>query len=110
MTNRRSPPWLRLWTQWADLAQGAPEVIQRRLSMIARQPLAPQTLVESQRMVLEKMVAAGEAWWALWQGAAAVGVRPRRGAGGHAVAVASRALQPASRRVKANVKRLRRRP
>lgn len=113
--SRRSPPWVTLWTQWADLGLGAPEVVARRLEMIARRPLAPSTLAESQRMVLEKVAAAGEAWWQLWLGAAALGLpawtvagpAPRRGAARRAATIASRVVQPARKRVRANVARLR---
>jgi hypothetical protein len=109
---RRAPPWPRLWQQWAELGVGAPEVVARRLDLMARQPLSPRTLAESQRMVVEKMAAAGEAWWQWWLGAAALS--PRAGAtpaatAGKAAALASRMVQPARKRVRANVARLRRR-
>lgn len=113
--SKRADPWATLWTQWADLGLGAPEVVARRLGMIARQPFAPHTLAESQRMVLEKVAAASEAWWQLWLGAAALGLPvwtatgpgPRRGAARRAATIASRVVQPARKRVRANVARLR---
>lgn len=113
---RHGSPWMTLWTQWAELGAGAPEVIARRLDAIARAPLAPRTLVESQRMVLEKMAAASEAWWQLWTGATALGVptwtaagpKPRRGTAREAAALATRVVRPAHKRVRANVARLRR--
>ncbi len=113
---RRRPSPAAWWTPWVEIGLGAPEVIARRLDLMARRPLAPQTWAESQRMVLEKMAAAGAAWWALWRGAASMpwptwtthGPRPPRDAARRAASVASRVAKPASRRVRANVARLRR--
>lgn len=104
------PPWFTFWTHVADIAFGTPEVMHRRLSMMGQPGLWPlATVLESQRMVWEKALAAWQtgvglctaAWPALWLGAA----RPQ--ATLEAVRLANRAMLPYSRAVNANVRRLR---
>jgi len=103
-----------------DIAMGAPEVVARRLTMFHQtHPWTPATLLEAQRMVLEKMQASQEAWWVWYQAILKDGARqmlnPKLGlhaSTGHhatrrAVATMHRSLKPISRRVSANVKRLR---
>src|SRR5512146_80883 len=110
----------RLWARTSDISLGAPEVIARRLHLLQPATLwSPASLLEMQRMVLEKTTAAAEAGWAIWLAAlapfgwatpAAVpwwGSSHQQRLASHAVRSAHRALAPVSRRVKANVKRLR---
>ena len=113
-----TPAWISLWTRAMDISTGAPEVVARRLHLMRPEGLwSPATWIEMQQMVIEKMVAAAESGWALYSAA----VAPVAWAGAaqwwapahqrrlthHAVRSAHRALDPVSRRVKANVKRLR---
>ena len=113
--------WFQLWKRSLDVAAGAPEVIAHRTRAMHRAPWASDTLIESNRMVAEKMAAAGEAWWSLWRDSfalrwpgmpwppAGVWLRPLNDASHEqAVRAADRALKPIARRVRANQARLRR--
>ena len=112
--------WFALWARSMDIAMGAPEVIAHRLALFHRMdPWAPATMLEAQHMVLEKMQASQEAWWVWYQEMLKEGTRqafnPEMGlhaSSGHqatqrALATMHRSLKPISRRVSANVKRLR---
>jgi hypothetical protein len=102
-----------------DIATGAPEVISRRMALFHRQgPWTLAATLEAQGMILEKLQAAHESWWVLYRAAFTAGVLPPIGsplwlrpptqrATQHAVRTAHRALHPLSRRVTANVRRLR---
>ena len=112
-----TPPWLALWTRATEIAVGAPEVVARRLQLMQPASLwTPATLLEMQQMVAEKMFAAAESGWAIWYaGLSMAGTMPwwapvqQRRLAHHAMRSAHRALAPVSRRVRANVRRLRRR-
>lgn len=108
-------PWLTFWTRSADIATGAPEVIHRRLTMMGQPgPWPIATVLESQLMVWEKMMAAWQASLSiyttllpgLWAGGRAL-------SGSHArttrdaVRLANKVMLPYSTTVNANVKRLR---
>lgn len=109
-------PWYTFWTRSAQIATGSPEVIAHRLTLMSQPwPWPAATVVESQRMVTEKMLAASEMWWAgcmaMWTGGVA---SARPGASWHAtrttnqmVRAANKAMRPYSVAVNANVKRLR---
>jgi hypothetical protein len=112
--------WFSLWKRSLDVATGAPEVSAHRTTAMRRTPWAPDTVVECNRMVAEKMLAAGEAWWSLWRDSMALRlpamswppagmVLPPLDAVSHerAVRAADRALKPYARRVAANRRRLR---
>ena len=109
--------WLALWLRTAEIAVGAPEVVGRRLQLM--QPASvwtPAALFEMQQMVAEKMFAAAESGWAIYlAGMSMAGVAPwwapahQQRFADHAVRAVHRALAPVSRRVRANVRRLRRR-
>lgn len=107
-------PWLKLWNRSTQIAVGAPEVVAHRLHLFcAPWPWTPSTVIESQQMVWEKMLTAGEMWWTLWMGvwspAALLGSRGWDGRyHPHALHAMHRALEPVSSRVNANVRRLRR--
>lgn len=103
-----------------DIATGAPQVIGKRMQML--QPSARwswENALEAQRMVMEKLAAASEVWWALC-GATFMAwpvfgskrwLRPAsqlRLTHQHA-RTANQALAPLARRVNANVRRLRNR-
>jgi hypothetical protein len=113
--------WFSLWKRSLDVAAGAPEVIAHRSRSLHRTPWAADTLLESNRMVAEKMAAANEAWWSLWRDSLALGLPrlpwpptgawlpPFDGASQtRALRAADRALKPYARRVAANKARLRR--
>jgi hypothetical protein len=115
-----TPAWIHLWTRTMDISVGAPEVISRRLQLMQPQSLwAPKTVFEMQGMVLEKAMAALESGWALYRSGLQTFAWPAFGSAlwwapahqrrlsQHALRSANRALAPLSRRVKANVKRLR---
>jgi hypothetical protein len=104
-----------------DISVGAPEVISRRLQLMQPHTLwSPANLLEVQRMVAEKMMALAESNWAIWRAAWAMAAWPLAGTSAwwtpthqqrmarHALRATDRALAPLSRRVNANVKRLRR--
>ncbi|TMH09166.1 MAG: hypothetical protein E6H79_00745 [Betaproteobacteria bacterium] len=102
-----------------DIATGAPEVISRRLAMFNQPgPWTQAAMREAQRMVLEKLLAAHESWWAVVRTAFTAGLVPPVGsalwlrppskrATQQAMRAAHQVLHPVSRRVNANVKRLR---
>lgn len=115
--------WQRYLTHHWDIATHAPQVITHRLTQMAHQPTASKTVVESQRMVFEKLAAANESWLAYWSSLHKVARWPVMPTTLHSLspakahAQAQRAavqtlraaglvLQPVSRRVKANSKRL----
>ncbi|WKB52631.1 hypothetical protein [Eleftheria terrae] len=108
-------PWYTFWTRSMDIATGAPEVITRRLTMMnAPWPWPMATVLESQRMVWEKTLAASQAWWSTWfamwphlMQSPQTLMRPTLHHTGHLVRTANQALLPYSRTVKSNVKRLR---
>jgi hypothetical protein len=109
----------RLVTNSMDIALGAPRVINHRMRMMGPTALwSPTTLIEAQLMVWEKLHAAFECWLVVGAAAFAPAAWPALGAGAwtaggqrrmaqHALRTAHRTLHPYSRRVKANVKRLR---
>lgn len=113
--------WFSLWKRSLDVAAGAPEVIAHRSRALHQEPWALQTMIESNRMVAEKVVAAQQAWWSLWRDSLSLRWPPLQWppAGQwlprldashqvHALRSAERALRPVARRVKANQARLRR--
>jgi hypothetical protein len=106
--------WFQLLKHSTDIATGAPQVIAKRVNLMG-QPWTPATLIESQQMVLEKWMAMGESWQALWR----AGLIPNKGGldplwwskqwARHPAKTAravNQALAPFSKRVKANTKRL----
>lgn len=111
--------WFALWARSMDIAVGAPEVVSRRLAMFqSTQPWPLATWLEAERMVLEKMQAMQECWWVLYKDMLAASALPALGtaaalqlpsaqAAQRAMRTVHRSLHPVSRRVKANVKRLR---
>jgi hypothetical protein len=108
-------PWLTFWTRSADIAMGAPEVIHRRLTLMGQPgPWPLTTVIESQVMVWEKMMAAWQAgltiytamWPRLWTGGQAFSGSQLR-ATRDAVRLANKVMLPYSTTVNANVKRLR---
>jgi hypothetical protein len=116
-----TPPWISLWTRTMDISVGAPEVISRRLQLMQPHTLcAPGTLFEMHGMVMEKALAAFESGWALYRAGLQTFTWPAVGSSlwwapahqrrlsQHALRSANQALAPLSRRVNANVKRLRR--
>ncbi len=111
--------WFSLWKRSLDIAGGAPEVIAHRTEALRRTPWATDTLIESNRMVAEKLAAANEAWWSMWRDSLRLGWPampwppagvwlPPRASHAHAVQSANRALKPYAKRVRANQSRLRR--
>ena len=115
-----TPAWLSLWTRATDISVGAPEVISRRLHLMQPHSLwSPTTMFEMQGMVMEKALASFESAWALYRAGLQTFAWPafgtalwwapahQRRLSQHAVRSANRALAPLSRRVNANVKRLR---
>jgi hypothetical protein len=115
-----TPVWIELSKRALDISLGAPEVISRRFALMQPHSLwSPATALEMQRMVLEKSVAAIESAWALYRANLALFAWPTFGSAAwwapshqrrmahHAARSAHRALAPVSRRVKANVQRLR---
>ena len=111
--------WFALWSRSMDIAIGAPEVIARRLAMFhPSNPWTPAAMLEAQRMLLEKVQASQESWWAAYQAwlqsaalppfMSAAWLRPNNRHVRHAVTAMHNSLKPVSRRVNANVKRLRR--
>ena len=101
-----------------DIATGAPEVISRRLAMFNQPgPWTQAAMREAQQMVLEKMLAVHESWWAVVRTAFTAGMVPPNSAlwlrppskrtTQQALRAAHQVLHPLSRRVNANVKRLR---
>lgn len=103
-----------------SIATGTPEVVSRRMQLLQQPaPWTTSNLLEAQNMVLEKVHAAGESWWALYRGSMNGAALPAWGsaqwlqpATGLQIArrtarTANQALTPISRRVNANVKRLR---
>lgn len=109
-------PWLTFWNRSADIAMGAPEVIHRRLTLMGQPgPWPITTVLESQLMVWEKMMAAWQAsftlyatlWPKLWMGGSALSGTQLR-ATRDAVRLANKVMLPYSTTVNANVKRLRR--
>jgi hypothetical protein len=112
--------WFSLWKSSLDVASGAPKVIAHRTTAMRKTPWSPDTVVECNRMVAEKMLTAGEAWWSLWRDSMALRlprmswppagmVLPPLDVLSHerAVRAAGRALKPYARRVAANQRRLR---
>ncbi|AKJ28392.1 hypothetical protein [Caldimonas brevitalea] len=110
-------PWHTFWTRSMHIGNGAPEVISRRLQLMAAPwPWPATTVLESQRMVWEKMLAGSQAWWSTWfalwptllQPWSATTWRPNQRHTTQWVRTANQALLPYSSTVNANVKRLRR--
>ncbi|MCW7538203.1 hypothetical protein OOT46_10120 [Aquabacterium sp. A7-Y] len=107
-------PWYTFWTRSMDIAWGAPQVITKRLTMMnAPWPWPAATVLESQRMVWEKTLAASQAWWSTWLAmwphlmqAPDKLWRPSARNTQHWVRTANRAMLPYSSTVNANVKRL----
>jgi len=112
--------WFTLWQRSLAIATGSPEVVSRRMQMLQQPaPWTTTNVLEAQNMVLEKVQAAGESWWALYRGSINSATLPAWGsaqwlqpATGLQIArrtarTAHQALTPISRRVNANVKRLR---
>jgi len=131
MKNDLLSAWWKLALSVSEIAWTAPRVIQERTSSMMRSPGLSNAVDrrEATRMIVEKVQAAQEAQWVLWQHALAsqqeawsrlwtrrfspTGAFPSAAAGRRAVAdstvLAHRALQPTRRRVKANARRLGRR-
>jgi hypothetical protein len=116
-----TPAWISLWTRAMDISTGAPEVISRRLHLMQPHSLwSLSTLLEMQRMVMEKMAAVAESGWALYASSLAQSAWPMLGTtewwapthqrrlSHHALRSVDKALAPMSKRVNANVRRLRR--
>lgn len=102
MTN----PWFKLWSQSFEIASGAPEVIRKRLTMFQAAPQSPQSLIESNRMVVEKMAAMNESMWSLWRDSMSMRWPGPPSARFTPARAAAKALKPISTRVRANRKRL----
>jgi S-formylglutathione hydrolase FrmB len=122
--------WWKLASSASEIAWYSPQVVQKRTQRLLAAPTLTRTAdrKEATRMVAEKLQAAQEAQWALWQqslamqqrmwtdlwSSALAGRSPnvslrragRRGARDAAV-LAQHVLAPVRRRVKANVRRLR---
>lgn len=106
-------PWIDFWKSSAQIALGTPQLIQHRLDLFgASWPCSPSTLIESQQMMWEKVLTAGEMWWTLWMGAwspaALMGTRGWDGQQHAALRVVPTPSQPESPRDDAQVRRLRR--
>ncbi len=89
--------WLTLYQRSLALG-GASEVIARRVHMMGHSPWSPATWFEMNQMVSEKMLAASESWWSMCSSPATWWLP-----------ATNRALLPYTRRVNANLKRLRKR-
>lgn len=105
-------PWIDFWKSSTQLAVGIPQEIQQRLDLFdASWPGIPSSVIESQQMVWERMLTAGEMWWTLWMGAwspaALLGTRGWDGEQHPVLRVVPRAPQPASPRDDTPVRRVR---
>ena len=106
--------WNSLLQQSHQIAHGAPQVIQKRLTMFHANPWSPAVWMEAQNMILEKCWAGFEAWRTftaamlpttpqMWL---AMFSLPQPGRAHHAAIAFDAALKPVSQQVRRNVKRL----
>ncbi len=89
--------WFKLWSQSFEIASGAPEVIRKRLTMF-HAALSSRSLIEANRMVVEKMVAMNQSMWSLWRDSMSMrwppGRRSARLTPTHAARSAAKAFKP----------------
>jgi hypothetical protein len=105
----------KLGMAWLEMTMGAAQVIATRSAMIGAAAAKPAGLADPEMalMVTEKMAALGEAAErlsldAMRRAGTASGLPDATGAAAAAVAAAATALTPFQRRVRANVRRLKR--